>query len=308
MDVTLRDGGLINNFKFSDNFVSALYKANCEAGIDIMEFGYKASKRLYSPEEYGKWKFCDEESIRNVVKDVDKNMMISVMADVGRTDYKQDIIEKRESIIDMIRVATYSKDMNEAIHMIQYIKERGYYVTCNIMAISTDSEQTIRNALDVVVKSDVDGVYVVDSYGALYPDDITYLTKLFMEYTQKYEKVVGIHAHNNQQMAFANTVTALHNGARLLDVSVNGMGRGAGNCMMELLVAYLREANYRIEPILDFLAKEMNPLKQQGIQWGYDTMYLISGMLNQHPRTAISLLNGTQQNYVDYYNDMVEGE
>ena len=92
VDCTIRDGGLVNNFYFDDEFVKDLYKTNAAAGVDYMEFGYKASKDLFDVNEFGKWKFCDEQDIRDIVGDNDTDMKISVMADVGRTDYKKDII------------------------------------------------------------------------------------------------------------------------------------------------------------------------------------------------------------------------
>ena len=111
LDATIRDGGLVNNFMFSDDFINALYRTNVKAGVDYMEFGYKASKELFDVNKFGKWKFCDEESIREIVGDNNSDMKISVMADVGRCDYKKDIIDKKDSVIDMVRVATYVHQM-----------------------------------------------------------------------------------------------------------------------------------------------------------------------------------------------------
>ena len=98
VDCTMRDGGLVNNFAFTDEFVKDLYRANIKAGVDYMEFGYKASKELFSPEEFGKWKFCNEEDIRAIVGENDSPLKISVMADVGRCDYQKDIISKKDSV------------------------------------------------------------------------------------------------------------------------------------------------------------------------------------------------------------------
>ena len=140
LDATIRDGGLVNNFMFSDDFINALYRTNVKAGVDYMEFGYKASKELFDVNKFGKWKFCDEESIREIVGDNNSDMKISVMADVGRCDYKKDIIDKKDSVIDMVRVATYVHQMPAAIEMIEDAKAKGYEVTCNIMAISNAKE------------------------------------------------------------------------------------------------------------------------------------------------------------------------
>ena len=94
LDCTLRDGGLVNNFRFTDEFVKALYQANVQAGVDYMEFGYKASKDIFKVEDFGKWKFCDEEAIREIVGNNETDLKIAVMTDVGRTDYKKDIIDR----------------------------------------------------------------------------------------------------------------------------------------------------------------------------------------------------------------------
>ncbi len=144
LDATIRDGGLVNNFEFSDEFIRDLYKANVKAGVDYMEFGYKASKEIFDVNKFGKWKFCDEESIRDIVGDNISDMKISVMADVGRCDYKKDIIDRDDSVIDMIRVATYINTMPAAIDMIEDAKSKGYETTCNIMAISNAKETDVR--------------------------------------------------------------------------------------------------------------------------------------------------------------------
>ena len=233
VDCTLRDGGLVNKFHFSEDFVKDLYRTNIKAGIDYMEFGYKASKDIFSKEEFGKWKFCEEEDIREIVGNNDFDMKIAVMADVGRTDFRNDILKKEDSIIDMIRTATYIHQIPAAIEMIQDAHDKGYETTVNMMAISKVREEELDHGLQILAESDVDVIYLVDSFGAFYPEQIRRLTDKYMNIAEKYNKKIGIHAHNNQQLAFANTVEALTNGASLLDATVSGMGRGAGNCFME---------------------------------------------------------------------------
>jgi len=137
LDATLRDGGLCNNFDFSDSFVKALYQTNVKAGVDYMEFGYKADPDLFSEDEFGKWKFCKDDDIRAVVGDNNTGLKISVMADVGRCNYERDIIPKSESPIDMVRIATYLHTIPKAMEMIDYCHKQGYETTINIMAIST---------------------------------------------------------------------------------------------------------------------------------------------------------------------------
>ena len=278
LDATIRDGGLVNNFMFSDDFINALYRTNVKAGVDYMEFGYKASKELFDVNKFGKWKFCDEESIREIVGDNNSDMKISVMADVGRCDYKKDIIDKKDSVIDMVRVATYVHQMPAAIEMIEDAKAKGYEVTCNIMAISNAKESDIDQALEMVGQSSADGIYIVDSYGALYPEQIRAIADKYTELGEKYGKYIGMHAHNNQQLAFANTIEALSHGVSLLDATMMSMGRGAGNCAMELLLSFLKNPKYNVFPVLRFLEDYMLPLKETGAVWGYDIPYLLTGI------------------------------
>ncbi len=236
VDCTVRDGGLVNNFYFEDEFIKDLYRANIAAGVDYMEFGYKADCDLFEKEKFGKWKFCDEEDIRAIVGNNDSDLKISVMADVGRTNYKRDIIPKNESVIDMVRVATYINTIPAAIEMAEHCHNMGYETTINIMAISNANERDMRQALELIGESNVNVVYLVDSYGSIYPEKMRELADLYLEYMDPANKLVGIHAHNNQQLAFANTIEAVSRGASYLDATMSSMGRGAGNCPLELLI------------------------------------------------------------------------
>lgn len=308
VDATLRDGGLVNNFEFSDDFVNALYRANVKAGVDYMEFGYKASKELFDVNKFGKWKFCDEDAIRAVVGENNSDMKLAVMADVGRCDYETDIIPREESVIDLIRVATYIHQMPTAIRMVEDAKKKGYEVSCNIMAVSKAKESDLAQALDMLGNSPVDVIYLVDSYGSLFPEQIRKLSEEYLEVGEKYGKKIGIHAHNNQQLAFANTIEAMTHGVSYLDGTMNGMGRGCGNCSIELLLSFLKNPQYNVYPVFRFLQNHMIPLKEAGIKWGYDIPYLMTGKLNQHPRSAIEAVRQGRTDYAELYTELLENE
>lgn len=304
VDATIRDGGLVNDFRFTDDFVRNLYTANLEAGVDYMEFGYKASKDIFDESKFGPWKFCDEDAIRNIVGDNDSEMKLSVMADVGRCNYKRDIIDCADSAIDLVRIATYINTIPAAIKMVEYCHSHGYETTVNIMAISSAKEAEIDEALELIGNSPADGIYIVDSYGSLYMEQIEELADKYLNMAEKYNKFVGIHAHNNQQLAFANTIAALTRGVSYLDSTISGMGRGAGNCASEQLLGFLKNPKYDIIPILKFLEKWIVPLKESGILWGYDIPYLITGQMNRHPRSAIAATKENRTDYLDFYLEM----
>lgn len=306
VDCTLRDGGLVNNFEFSDDFVKDLYQTNIKAGVDYMEFGYKASKNVFKKEDFGKWKFCEEEDIRAVVGNNDSDMKISVMTDVGRTDYKTDILKKEDSVIDLVRTATYIHQIPTAIEMIQDAHEKGYETTVNIMAVSKVAEEELDKGLEILAECDVDIIYLVDSFGAFYPEQIRRLTDKYMNIAEKYGKKIGIHAHNNQQLAFANTIEAVSNGASLLDATISGMGRGAGNCYMESLLAFLRNPKYNLVPVMDFVQKYIKEEKEKGSVWGYDIPYLLTGVLNSHPSSAIKFTADNREDYSKFYQELLD--
>lgn len=273
-----------------------------------MEFGYKASKEIFKKEDFGKWKFCEEDDIRAIVEDNNTDLKISVMADVGRTDYKNDILNAKDSVIDMIRVATYIHQLPAAIDMIQDAKNKGYETTVNLMAISKVNDDALDEALQMLASTDVDVIYLVDSFGAYYPEQMKRLTERYMEVATKTGKKIGIHAHNNQQLAFANTIEALRSGASLLDATYNGMGRGAGNCYMESLVAFLKNPRYNILPVMKFVEKQILEVKKQGYVWGYDLPFLLTGVMNSHPSSAIKFIKENRTDYTNLFHELLESE
>ncbi|MCL5278295.1 MAG: aldolase catalytic domain-containing protein [Planctomycetes bacterium] len=304
LDCTIRDGGLINNHYFSDEFVREAYRALSKSGIDYMEMGYRSSKELCPTKEFGAWKYCDDEKIREIIDGIESNMKISIMVDAHRVR-EQTFAPKDQSPVHMIRVATYVKDIDKAIDLAKRTKDLGYETCVNIMAISRESEFAMIEALDQLAKTNVDCVYVVDSYGALYCEQIEYLVKLYKEHVPG--KEVGIHAHNNQQLAFSNTIEGIIHNANYLDASLFGIGRGPGNCCLELLLGFLKNPKFNLSPILKFIQDYMLPLREQ-IEWGYIIPYMLTGILNEHPRAAIAYRETPNKDqYAEFYERLLEG-
>jgi len=305
LDCTVRDGGLINDHLFGDNLVKAVYDTCVESGIDYMEIGYKASKKLFAPSKHGDWKFCDEDDVRRIVGENDTALKISAMADAEKTDYKEDILPKKDSVLDVIRVATYVHQLPVAVDMINDAYDKGYEVACNIMAISIVQDAEIDQALEVLRETPASTIVVVDSFGSLYSEQVARLVERYKKALEGTGKEIGIHAHNNQQLAFANTIEAIVHGANRVDATAMGMGRGAGNCPMELLIGFLRNPAYRVRPIYQLLQSHMVDLREKH-EWGALVPYNITGQLNQHPRTAIAALDADDRyDYVGFYDKLV---
>jgi 4-hydroxy 2-oxovalerate aldolase len=307
LDCTIRDGGLINNHDFDDKFVKAVFRACSAAGVDYIELGYKASKNQFSPDKFGSCKFCDEDYIRKIIDGVETNSKISAMVDIGRVDLDH-TRPKKESVFDMMRVACYVKDVDKAIDYVKHFAEKGYETTVNIMAISNALAPDLEEALSQLAETPVKAVYVVDSFGSLFSEQIHFLVALYKKHLNPKGIEVGIHCHNNQQLAFANTIEAIRKGANFLDATIYGIGRAAGNCPLELLLSFLKNPKFNLEPILEVIEKEFIPLLND-IEWGYIIPYMITGILNQHPRTAMALRASEDRNkFLDFYRSFVNDE
>ena len=303
LDCTVRDGGLINNHDFDHRFVRAVYKALSAANVDYMEIGYKNSKKLFSPKDYGIWKFCEDDDIRKVIDGIESNTKISVMVDVDRVEL-EDIKPRKESPVAMVRVASYVKDIDKAIYMVNHLADKGYETTVNIMAISRALDNELTEALTQLEKEcKANVIYIVDSNGALYQETTEFLIKKAKSIVKT--KEIGIHAHNNQQLGFGNTIEAIIHDANYVDGTIYGLGRAAGNCPLELIMGFLKNPKYDIRPILDLISTEFIPLRDK-IEWGYIIPYMITGMLDEHPRAAMALRNGDKkENYREFYESLI---
>jgi len=302
-DCTIRDGGLVNNFHFTDEFVKAQYDTCVAAGIDYMEIGKNNSPSIMSEEEFGPWNFCKEEDIRRIVGNNDTDMKIAVMSDIGRT-VNEELLPKSESVVDMIRIATYIHQIPAAIELVEEAHAKGYETTINIMAISKSFDDELDEVLEAVSKSSVDVIYIADSFGSFYPEQINKLTEKYLKVAQANGKQVGIHAHNNMQLAYANTIEALTYGTSFLDVTISGLGRGAGNCPMELLIGFLKNPKYKLMPVLKFIEEFIIPLEKE-LDWGYSIPYMLTGQLNEHPRAAMKARDDKDTKYREFYRTLL---
>ncbi len=304
LDCTIRDGGLMNNHNFNADIVKKVYEANVAGGVDYMEFGYKADPSQFSSDEYGSWKFCTEEDLRSIVGENDTDLKISIMADATRTNYERDILPREQSVIDLIRVATYIHQIPVALDMLADAKEKGYETSVNLMAVSGVPDYELDEALGLLAGSEVEVVYLVDSFGALYSEQVHFLIRKYMDACPG--KTIGMHAHNNLQLGFANTVEAVIEGANYLDGSIAGLGRGAGNAPLELLLGFLHNPKYHLRPILKCMQETVEPLRAE-LGWGFDTPYMITGFMNQHPRAAMAHNAGPDKgNMVKFFDEMTD--
>jgi 4-hydroxy 2-oxovalerate aldolase len=249
----------------------------------------------------GPWRFCSEDDLKQITDGSEKKIKLSAMADIGRVD-PSDIPPKTESSLDMIRVACYVHQIDKAIDLAHHCLDMGYEATINLMAVSTVGPRDLEEGLSDLAQSRVPIVYLVDSFGAFYSEDIELLAKKYI--TSLPGKTIGIHTHNNQQLAFANTISGIIVGINYLDATLFGIGRGAGNCPLELLISFLKNPKFKVRPLIKVIENEILPM-QKKITWGYHVPYMISGTLNQHPRSAMALMESANKDrLIEFYDQM----
>jgi len=308
LDCTVRDGGLINDHQFNDGFVRAVYDTCIAAGMDAMEIGYKNAERLFPKDRFGPWRHCDEEDLRRVVGDHDAKstgLTLAAMADAGKSDWKTSIGPADDSVLGIIRVAFYAHQVSEAVEMIHHASEQGYETTANLMAVSNITEEEIETVLKAIAPTSASTMVIVDSFGHLYREQVDRLYHKYAEAMKGTGKEIGIHAHNNMQLAFANTIEAIVLGANRIDATMAGLGRGAGNCPMELLLGFLRNPKFKLRPVIRLLQEQIPEIRKT-VERGPMVPYNITGQLNLHPRAAMEFRAGDNpDDFVAFYDKIV---
>ena len=222
LDCTIRDGGYINNWQFSQDFAEALYRAVSEAGVDYIETGFVFGE---SRETKSPWANYNPSAYNELRAAVPHGCRISGMLNFGGFELDE-IPPASETHFDMLRMACHRVDAEEATKTAAVLAQRGYETTINYMGISNYTPVQLIELIQLIndYKNDVGFFYVADSFGSLMPNDTRRIVDTLKYGTQA---ELGFHPHNNLQMAFANSLSAIDAGASIVDGSVFGMGRGA---------------------------------------------------------------------------------
>jgi len=287
LDCTIRDGGYLNNWQFDKILVRETYRAVSKAGIDIIEIGFRGMDKNFDRKKYGLWRFSDEDILRETINGID-GASLALMADFGKIDI-DDFAKAKDSVVDMVRVAAHKDDLPDAVKLLEQIKEKGYQVSLNAMGYSNYTNSEKKKIIELLKKSNIDFIYVVDSYGSMFPGEL----KAVFEPLLEIPKIkVGFHSHNSLQMAFANTLEAIRCGVHIVDSTFYGMGRGAGNLPTEIIVLYMKllgKKKYNVTPILNCIDAYFLPLRKE-IEWGYQLPFMLSGMYKCHSNYAKALV------------------
>jgi 4-hydroxy 2-oxovalerate aldolase len=289
LDCTTRDGGYLNNWNFEKKFVREIYRALSKAGVDYYEIGYRGTEKYFNPKDFGLWRFSSERDIREAVGGI-SGPDIAIMADYGKIELK-DFLPREKSIVSMVRLASHKNNLVPALKFLRQIKKIGYQTSLQAMGYSSYSEKERKEFAKLVSSEDIDYVYVADTYGSFFPDEIERILEPLLRFKNRIK--IGFHPHNSLQMAFANSIEAIRYGVDIIDCSMFGMGRGAGNLPTEIILAYLHDKvpdKFNVIPVLDCIDKYFITM-QKKIGWGYQLAYMLSGLFQCHPSYSQKLVN-----------------
>jgi 4-hydroxy 2-oxovalerate aldolase len=273
LDCTLRDGGYYTNWDFENSLVEKYIQAMIEIPADIIEIGYRSTPI----DEYaGKYFYLPDFAI-DFIAGLNKGKKLALMLNEKST--KQDdlslLLKGLSGKVHIIRLAVNPEAMENAILLAEEIKQQGFEVAINLMYMSDyfQNEQFLSSLGKFNDK--VDYVTLVDSYGGMMP---SHVSELFRNAGKYCNARLGFHGHNNMELAFANSLAAINAGCRIVDCTILGMGRGAGNLKTELLLTYLvsqQEAEFDFN-VLSGLVESWIPL-QHKYGWGSNLPYMFSG-------------------------------
>lgn len=282
LDCTIRDGGYINNWRFNDKFVLEYIKI-CN-NIKYVEIGFINKNNNYKDTIVGPYR-CLTEDIINKINN--NNFETVVLADYNDINYE--LLEKNINI-DIVRIAFHQNYMKDGLEACIKVKNMGYKVSVNAMAINNYDENNMNILCDKINENKLDIFYIVDSFGSFNTDDILYYYNFFV--SRLHNTQIGFHLHNNMNNAFANyEYIKLLNTKKpiIVDTTLFGMGRGAGNLPLELVLINRKISIDNLMHVVKFIQEFIKPIYKYENTWGCDLDFLLSGYIKIHPNHIVLL-------------------
>jgi len=291
LDCTLRDGGYINDWNFSDKNIDKIINALENANIDILECGYLNDKEKKDKDTT---LFNKIEIINQKLSNKNKNISKVVMINFGDFDI-DNLKHQNEALFDGIRLAFHKNKLKDALASAEKIISLGYKVYFQPMITKNYSDLEFLEMIAKVNTLDIYSFYIVDSFGSMSLAEFhKYL--ILVHNNLKSNVSLGYHSHNNMQLAFSNAISMCHMNMKreiIIDASIYGIGRGAGNLNTELITDYLNqsyEKNYDTLPLLEIIDELLNSMMKKN-PWGFSPAQFLSALFNCHPNYATYLIN-----------------
>lgn len=273
LDCTLRDGGYYTNWDFSSDLVEEYCRSMEALPIDYVEIGYRS---IPLKGYLGEYFYCPEHVMKALKNAMPSKKLVIILDEKNiRPEHLKDLLTPCLPYISMVRMAIDPKNFKRAIRLAKAVKAFGFEVAFNVMYMSGWKKSSL--FLDQLAGLDktIDYFYMVDSYGGIMPQDVKEITALVKSKTNV---PIGFHGHNNLEMALINTLTAIEEGCTMVDATITGMGRGAGNLKTEMLLTYLESKNENSVKFsfLSGIVTSFENLKHQ-YGWGTNLPYMFSG-------------------------------
>lgn len=289
LDVTLRDGGCVIDFNFGQTYMEKILTGLEASDVDIIELGYIDSNK---GSVQGRTQYVNEQVIKeNLLKHKKEGVTYVAMFDYGKFD--PELLQQNDGTgIDGIRIAFHKKDRFNVIPVARKVIEKGYQLYMQPMIIMRYSDAEILELIDLVNTElpDASGFYVVDSFGEMRMHDLNRIVHL-VDHNLKPGMTMGFHSHNNLQLSYSNAVTMLQfytDRDLIIDCSILGMGKGAGNLNTELFLEHLNlyyNKDYKVAPLLEVIDKVLNTIRAEHY-WGYSIEYYLSSINHCTPSYA----------------------
>jgi len=303
LDCTLRDGGYHNNWRFSRSLVNAYLNCMSKVGIEFIELGFRF---LNQNKSRGETAYTKENFIKKLK--IPNNLSIGIM--INASDFlnnslsidnlcKDTFPKLKQSKIKFVRIACHYKEIFKIEPIINWLKKRKIFVTVNLMQISELNKKELIKACSYLSKRKIDVLYIADSLGSVKPNEINNLINLIKK---NWKKEVGIHAHDNLNYALKNTIKAKNLGAKWLDCTVLGMGRGPGNTKTEELIKVLKKENLSKFKHVNNLKKNFFNLLKKKYKWGTNKYYRFAALNKIHPTYIQEILSDSRYKKTNYKN------
>lgn len=290
LDCTLRDGGYVNDWEFGYNNLISIFERLTAANIDIIEVGFLDEHRPY---DRNRSIMPDTASVEKIWSTVEKRpSMVVGMIDFGTCPI-ENLQPCSESYLDGIRVIFKKHKMHAAMEYCRQVKKLGYKVFSQLVSITSYNDEELLQLVELVNEVEPYAVSIVDTYGLLQPHTLLHYYDILDE-NVKESIQIGFHSHNNLQLAFANDIAFLTKDTKhdiVIDATLFGMGKSAGNAPIELVAEYLNEhfdTQYNLHPIFEAIEESVVDFYKKS-PWGYKMFFYLSSRNRCHP------------NYVSYF-------
>lgn len=299
LDCTLRDGGYINNWEFSQHQISKIVSALEKSNIDIIELGYLDDKKGCS---INSTLFNSVASMDKALGDLASTVQKVVMIDLFGFNVDKLPLQS-DTKINGIRLAFHKKDINDALMAAEKIIDLGYQLFFQPMVTKNYTSDNFLDLITKVNRLNIYAFYIVDSFGSMSLNEFQHYVSLAHGHLNT-SIILGYHSHNNMQLAFSNAINLCSEKIDrefILDSSIYGMGRGAGNLNTELIADYLNTINkykYEVIPLLEVIDQILTYYFKKN-PWGFSPAQYLSASLDCHPNYTSYLMNKKTTHIVD---------